>query len=556
MFDNRSKDLMPIKNWLTTRDAVVGLYLSSFMINLLGLVFPVCVLQFYDRVIPHKSASTMVAMVCLILGAFAFETAFKVMRSYVSSWSGARFTFNMGTRLYHSLMSTNLSDFEKHTAGEYLDRFNSAESLREYYCGQNLIMLVDLPFVIIYLVLMFVINKYMVIMPLLVISVMFALTIITGATTVKKLENKTGISEMKSKFLIEMIAGIHTIKSLGMEEQFMRRYERLHRSEIASNYELIQRMSESMRSGNLFSQLAVILTVSAGGILVINHGLSVGGLAASILLVGKIMQPVSKLISYIEKQQSLSVASKDLEFIMNFKPEFAEGLNQLDFFKGEIDLKNVSFKYPKAEQMVFKNINLHLNQNETVVIHGEGFAGKSTLMLLICSLYKPSEGNIFVDGINMRDIDLDVYRRKIAYMPEGGELFSGTIMENLTMFETERYGESAKAIAKEIGLHDIIESMPAAYNTEVGSGTVDLLSKGNKQQILIVRALVADPRIILFDEANISLDIDSDVKLRKYLISKKGKCTMLLVTHRPSLLEMADKHYKLENGSLVEFKWK
>lgn len=556
MFQNRSKDLMPIKSWLTTQDAVVGLFLSSLMINILGLVFPVCVLQFYDRVIPHHSGSTLAAMVCLILGAFAFETAFKILRAYVSSWSGARFTFNMGTRLYHQLMYSNLSEFEKHTAGEYLDRFNSAESLREYYCGQNLIMLVDLPFVLVYLLLMMVINKYMVIMPILIILTMFTLTLLSGSVTVKKLANKTGISEIKSKFLIEMIAGIHTIKSLGMEEQFLRRYERLHRGEIKSNYELIQRLSESMRSGNLFSQLAVILTVSVGGILVINHGLTVGGLAACILLVGKIMQPVSKLITYIEKKQNLSIATKDLEFIMHFKSEYASGLNQLDYFKGDIELRDVSYKYPKSENYVFKNVNLHLSPNETIVLHGEGFSGKSTMMLLICSLYKPTEGNIYVDGININDIDLECYRRKIAYMAEGGELFNGTILDNLTLFEPEKYGEEAKEIAREIGLHDIIESMPNAYNTEVGSGTVDLLSKGNKQQILIVRSLIGNPRVILFDEANISLDIDSDVKLRKYLISKKGKCSMMLVTHRPSLLEMADKHYKLENGNLVEFKWK
>ncbi len=556
MFNARSKTMMPVASWLTTSDAMVGLVLSSLVINLLGLVFPICVLQFYDRVIPHKSDGTLVAMVCLILGAFTFETVLKIMRAYVSSWSGARFTFNMGKELFDKLITADMSKFEKNTAGEYIDKFNSAESLKEFYCGQNLVMIVDLPFVFIYVALMFVINKYMAIMPVLIISIMFILAFIYNNKTLQKLENRHDISEVKSKFLIEMISGIHTIKSLGMEEQFLRRYERLHRSEITSNYEMIQRLSQSTRAGNLYSQLAVIFTVSLGGILVINQSLSVGGLAASILLVGKIMQPVTKLISFVEKKQSLEIAKQDYEFIMGFEPEYAAGLNTLEYFKGEIDLRNVSFKYPGTEKYLFKNLNLHINANEVIVLHGEGFSGKSTFMLVVSSLYKPVEGCILYDGMDQSTIDLESLRSKIAYMPDAGELFNGTILENLTLFEPEKYGEEAKEIAKAIGLHDVIESMQHSYNTEVGSGTVDLLSKGHKQQIIIVRALVGDPKIILFDEANVALDIDSDIKLRKYLLSKKGKCTMIIVSHRPSLLEMADKHYRLEDKGLVEFKWK
>ena len=188
--------------------------------------------------------------------------------------------------------------------------------------------------------------------------------------------------------------------------------------------------------------------------------------------------------------------------------------------------------------------------------HGSGFSGKSTLLLLLMDLYKIEEGKMTVDGIDVRDIDLESYRRKIAYMNDHGELFNGTIIDNLTMFEKDKYGVQAKQIARAIGLHDVIEAMPNAYNTEVGTGTIDLLSKGHKQQILLVRALIGDPKVLLFDEANLALDIESDVKLRKYLMSKKGLCTIVLVTHRPSLLEMADRHFKIENCNVVEFKWK
>jgi len=552
----RSDFGMPIKSWLTVEDAVVGLLLSSFLINLLGLVFPVCVLQFYDRVIPHKSIGTLVAMICLILASLILEVVLKVMRAYVSSWSSARFTFNMGKSLFDHLLYADLSQFERNTAGTYLDRFNSAESIREYYCGQNLIMLVDMPFIVIYLGLMFFISPYIALVPSLIIVYMLIAGVHTSNLAFKSLENKTDMSEIKSKFLIEMLAGIHTIKALGMEEQFLRRYERLHQREILGNYELIQRMSESSRSGQLYSQLAVILTVTVGGVAVINHLVSVGGLAASILLTGKLMLPITKLVTYIEKKKQLSIAKNDLEFINGFAPEYAQGLQKVEEFSGEIKLENVSFKYPCTEKYIFKDINLHVMPNEAVVIHGAPFSGRSSLILLICSLYKINEGKILIDGINMCDLDLDDYRGRIAYMSEHGELFNGTLLENLTLFEPDKYGADAKELAKLLGLHDIIEAMPQAYDTIVGTGSVDLLSKGHKQMILIIRSLIDKPKLILFDEANLALDIDSDIKLRKYLLSLKGKCTLILATHRPSLIEMADKHYRLTDGKLTEFQWK
>lgn len=555
MIEARSEFGLPVRLWLTKWDAWIGLVLSSLFINILGLVFPICVLQFYDRVIPNKSWSTLSMMVLIIIGALAGETILKIMRAYVSSWSSARFTYNMGRRLFHHLLYSDLSQFRLHTAGEYVDKFNSAESIREYYCGQNLTLLVDVPFIGIYIILMLFISPYVAMVPIFIIIYMMTTGVISIEATHKKLENKTSMSEAKSKFLIEMISGIHTIKALGMEEQFLRRYERLHQREINSNYELIQGTSESNRSGSLYSQMAVILTGFVGGILVIYHIVTVGGLAASILIAGRLMLPVTKLITYIQHKKDLSIAMDDLNFIMSFQEEYPEGLEKLDPFRGEISLNQVSFKYPGTERYLFQDLTLQINPNEVVILHGVIGAGKSTLLQLISSLYKADAGTIEVDGIDIKRLDLDNYRSQTAYMSDNGELFTGTIMENLTLFENDKYAENAKELSRILGLHDIIEALPESYNTMVGTGTVDLLSKGHKQLVLLIRALVDNPKLYLFDEANLALDVDADVRLRKFLMSQKGKCTMVLATHRPSLIAMGDKHVRLEDGKLTEFKW-
>lgn len=478
------------------------------------------------------------------------------MRAYVSSWTSARFTYNTGKTLFERLLYADISKLEHETPGVYLDKYNSAESMREHYCGQNLIMLVDLPFIFVYLGLLFFINKYLAIVPSIVIIIMFISSVSASKRAFKHLEKKTNITEVKSKFLIEVLSGIHTIKAMGMEEQFLRRYERLHAQEIDNNYELIQRTSESSRSGNLFSQLAIIMTVCVGGILVIKHIVTVGGLAASILLVGKSMLPVTKMVMYLDKSRNLDIARKDIEYLLSFQREYEPGLKVLESVRGEIGLNRVSYKHEKANSFTLRDINAKIASNETVVIHGDGHAGKSTLLMVIDSLLKPTEGDVTIDGINLNEVDLESYRKNIGFMTEDGELFAGTIIENMTMFDVDKYGDRARTIAKALGLHDIIESMPNAYSTEVGTGTIDLLSRGHKQLILIVRALLDDPQIILFDEANLSLDIDSDIKLRKYLLSLKGQRTMVLVTHRPSLLEIADRHFKLEDGKFEEIEWK
>lgn len=555
MIENRSEFGLPIKTWLTRRDAVVGLLISSLFINLLGMVFPICVLQFYDRVVPNKSYNTLISMVVIILIALIAELTLKVLRAYVSAWSSARFTYNMGSLLFRKIIYSDLDQFNQHTPSEYLNKFNSAESIREYYCGQNLTLLVDIPFVFIYLILMFIINPIVCLVPCCVVIYMVATGVITSEKLKKKMENKTSMSEVKSKFLIEMLSGIHTIKALGMEEQFLRRYERLHQKEILSNYDLIQQTSESNRNGAMYSQLAVILTGFVGGVLVIYRMLSVGGLAAEILITGRLMLPITKLITYLEKKKELSIALDDLSFILNLKNEYPEGLKKFDDFHGELVIKDVSFKYRHSDKFILQNINLQINPNETVILHGGIGSGKSTLLLLISGLYKVTDGQIMIDDTNLNQIDLDNYRGKLAFMAEGGELFAGTILENLTFFQVEKYGYEAKELSKALGLHDVIEAMPQSYDTQVGTGIVDLLSKGHKQLVLIIRSLIGNPKVILFDEANLALDVDADVRLRKFLLSKKGTCTMILATHRPSLIAMGDKHVMLTDGKLMDYKW-
>ena len=188
MIKNRSEFGLPIEMWLTRRDALVGLLTSSLFINILGMVFPICVLQFYDRVIPNKSFNTLMAMIAIIFIALVAELILKILRAYVSAWSSARFTYNMGRLLFHHVLYCDLSQFRLHTPGEYLDKFNSAESIREYYCGQNLTLLVDIPFVLIYLILMFVISPVVAIVPCVVVIYMVAAGVLTGEKVKKKIE--------------------------------------------------------------------------------------------------------------------------------------------------------------------------------------------------------------------------------------------------------------------------------------------------------------------------------------------------------------------------------
>jgi ATP-binding cassette subfamily C protein LapB len=219
--------------------------------------------------------------------------------------------------------------------------------------------------------------------------------------------------------------------------------------------------------------------------------------------------------------------------------------------QGKIEFQNVSFRYGENNPWVLKNINLIIEAKQTIAIKGSGLGGKSTLLSLIAGLHQCSSGKILIDGHNIATANLQILREQIGYMPQKASLFNGTLLENLTLFE-DKYSERAMEIAKQVGLRDFIEHLEEGYNTPVADRNGETIPRGIVQRIMIARALIRRPPIVLFDEANIAIDMQGDHYIKKLLEQLHRQCTLILVSHRPSILQFADQCYLLENSELRE----
>lgn len=526
------------------------LFISTLFINLLGLALPLMLLQVYDRIVPNPAERTLVLLVLGVGVAFILEAFLRTCRSYVTGWMGARFEHKIGCRIADRFLSANITDFEKDGPGVQLERMNSVSTLREFYSGQALLILCDLPFVLIFLAIIAYLAGYLILVPIVLIVLFGAAAIHVGLTLRESLSERTTADTRRFNFIIEVLGGIHTVKSMAMEEQMVRRYERLQETCAEANRKTVLQSVIALSTGSLFSQLTFLFVVGFGAIQVIDGSLTIGGLAACTLLSGRCVQPLQRAIAVWTRFQTIRLARDRVDEVFSLGSEENSNLPPLPAVAGEIEFRGVSFRYQEDGPNILDNVSLKIAPGEAVGICGTNSSGKSTLLSLMVGVIRPSEGSTLIDGNDLTQFDPSSFNGSIAYLPQDAVLFNGTIMENLTMFRPDRE-QKARRAAQMSDLHDMIIRIPQGYDSKVGDGAYDWLPRGFKQRIAIARALVDDPRIFLFDEANTALDGAGDLILNKFLASLKGKQTLVLVSHRPSILKLCDRIYDLKDGHLT-----
>jgi len=531
---------------------MMDILLASFFINVLSLVMPLSLLQIYDRILPNTSLNTLALLVTGIAVALLFEAGFRIGRSYLSGWIGARFEHMAGCAAVERILSSSVNEFEKGGSGVHLERMSSLGTLKEFYAGQAIMTLFDLPFSILFLALISYLAGGLVFVPIVLIT-FFALNAWHIGTRLRKVISERMIAdERRFNFIIEVLTGIHTLKSMAMETQMLRRYERLQEACAKSDYEVTRFSSSAMNLGALYSQLTMFAVVGFGSTFVIDGQLTVGGLAACTMLSGRAMQPLQRAVGIWARFQSIQLAREKLREIFKMQPETQGALPVLDTsYNGSIELQNVGLQFGDDAEPIFSNINLRVEPGQIVGISGGNASGKSSLLYLMMGAMRATQGRVLIGGQDINEVDPNSVRRRISYLPQHGVLFNGTILENLTMFKPE-LEEKALRIARLLGLDDVVARMPLGYDTSVGNGAYDTLPRGIKQRVAIARALMTDPVVLLFDEANAAMDSAGDKVLTEFLEQAHGKRTLILVSHRPSLLRMADVVYDLEDGHLTK----
>ncbi len=523
---------------------------ASFAINMLALALPIVILQFYDRVIPSQSVGTFTALMTGMFVVVCLDVLVKMLRSVILSWESARFDHRASVAAMGRILHADAQSFDARPAGFYIDRIQALENIQEFYSGQSMLLLIDLPFVVIYLVLIALIAGPLVAIPLALIGLFFLASYHTGSRLHGALANRADMEDRRQNFVIELLQGIHTAKSMAMESLMLRRYERLQLQSAQGVYELSKMNSVSQGIGATFSQLAVICFVGIGSISVVGGDLSMGGLAACTMLTSRALQPGLRAMGVWTQFQSVRLAIDKVNELFAIPREVSGDFSCDKAVHGRIEMKDIEFRYEGDEKPLLQGLSLRVEPGELIGITGNNGAGKSTLLALLSGFLHPQAGSITIDGVNLDDFDIECLRAQVGIVPQQGVIFEGTILENMTLYREGEAAEQALELAAKLGLGEIISRLPDGLDTYIGGSAAGRLSEGVKQKIIIVRSLVGNPSIVLFDDANANFDIKNDKNLVSLVSELRGECTMIVVSHRPSFLGICDRRYVLENGVL------
>lgn len=567
------------------RNALPALGFSSLLINILALALPLAILQILDRVVTNQSVATLTFLVVGVIVAIVFEEVLRGINGRITSWLGARFEHNTSVAALERLMHVPLQRYQQEESGVHEERVLATTKVAEFYSGQALLVLFDLPFVAIYPVIIYLIGGWLFVVPVLLLIIFTVLIFYFGNWMRDQVKKRIIQDDRRLGFLTEVLTGIYSVKTLTMEALMLRRYERLQETNSVLGDALIRGNASANNIGQLFSQVMIVVVVFASSWFVINGKMTPGGLSACMMLSVRALQPLRRGLQVWMRYQTFVAALERLNKVFELPYDKEEGKAKLLPVKQGLELRNVSLKFKVADVQstrslaksalfggvptgsqqrdenffsnipprleLFPNLTLKIDAGQFVAILGESGSGKSSLLSLMNGMVRPDFGEVFADGQPLESFTAASVYKEIALLPQTGTIVAGNILENLTMFDSS-LNEEALKIASKLGLHQIVASMKLGYETNVGEGTADALPAGVRQIITIIRSLVHKPSVILFDEANISLDMRMDKLLINYLAELKGTCTVVFVTHRPSIINLADKVYSLVEGRLQE----
>lgn len=532
--------------------------LASLVINTAALALPMVILQIYDRILSTQALETFTLLIGGLVFFALIEGVMRYARSAMLAWDGARYEHQQGLELVNHLLSAELTHFNTRPVGNYLDKFEQLRLLRDFYTGQSVLLLVDLPFAILFVSLIWLFAGALVAVPLVVLVAFTIVSFSVGGKLRAEISNRTRSEDAKRNFLIETLQAGHTVKAMAMEAQMLRRYERLQGSLSESVYHVTALNNLVQGLGASLSQIVMVGFVGIGAYYVVGGNLTIGALAAGTMLSGRILQPALKALGLWAQIQSVHVAEERLREAYALPRESTLLPEVHEDLKGEFELRGVTYLQPNAATPLFDDVDLHIEAGESIGLYGENGTGKSTLLSLLMGYAEPEQGQVLVDGLDIKHWNKTRLRARIALLPQRGTLFEGSILDNMTLFRDGLAVEKALAYAEQLGLADAVLRLPHGLDTKVGGASVDGIPQGVRQMILMVRALVGnpqygDPNVWLFDDANSCLDLHCNINLMRMLARVQGQKTLIIVSHKPRMLEMCDRTFSISEGGFKTF---
>jgi ATP-binding cassette, subfamily B, bacterial HlyB/CyaB len=526
---------------------------ASFFLQLFALVSPLFFQVVIDKVLVHRSLSTLDVLILGLVTIAMFETVLGIVRTYLFAHTTNRIDVELGARLFRHLLALPIAYFQARRVGDSVARVRELENIRQFLTSSALTLVIDLFFTFVFLAVMFIYS------PLLTFVVLGAFPVYIGISAVAtplfraRLDDKFARGAENQAFLVESVTGVETLKAMAVEPRMQRKWEEQLAGYVTASFRVLTLGNTASQLVQLVSKLVMAAILYFGAKLVIGGSLTVGELVAFNMLAGRVSAPVLRLAQMWQDfhQARLSVAR--LGDILNTIPEpiYNPGQTSLPAIRGDIAFEPVTFRYRIDGPEVLHDVNMRIPAGQSVGVVGPSGSGKSTVAKLIQRLYVPESGRILVDGVDVGVVDPAWLRRQIGVVLQENVLFNCSVRDNIALTDPAMPIERIIAAAHLAGAHDFILELPNGYDTMIGERGSSL-SGGQRQRLAIARALITNPRILIFDEATSALDYESERVIQQNMPKIAQGRTVFIIAHRLSTVRRTDRIVTIDRGRLIE----
>lgn len=538
---------------LDLKSGHLDVIISTCLINMFALTLPLVMMQVYDRILFNESLNTLTWLVAAGLIAIFIESVVKYIRDCITALLAARFEYKTECDVVRTMLGSRLEHFERQTKDDHLETLQGIRKLCKFYSGQFYQVVFDFPFAFIFLIAIYYLGGVLVLYTM-VLGAMYITALLMLRKAFKYLtDQQQDKFNFKYRFIAQLLDGIPTIKSMCMEEQFLRRYEyhQLNHAQSVLDQGRLRNMPTHL--GALFSQMAMYGTILLGGSFVVDGSMTIGALTACMMLSTRAFQPIQSISSFVYNYATAKMYHERMDRVLNMPSEIKEGAE--DFPKeilGDIKLENLSFRWKETDELLFDDLSLEIPRNTMVGIRGAPMSGTTSLLYLMMGKLTPEKGRVLIGGKDVHELAHNQSSGKIDFLNDDTALFTGTIIDNITLFNPGLY-TVAKHTANMIGLDQMVAPLPMGYETEVSPKSRQYLPSALLHCICLARILVIRPRILFVDKVTLNMDRETEKLFLEVFELLSKNCTIVCSSNWPVLLKKCDRVYALEHGRLEAF---
>ncbi len=527
---------------------------AAFVLQILGIFAPILTQVVIDKALSHHSTSTLDVIVFGLVVIALFEALMSIARNYIFTHTTSRIDTILSSRLFRHLFALPLRYFETRRVGDTTARVMELENVRAFLTGAPMTTLIDVSFMFVYIIVMFI---YSPTLTWVVLGSLPFFALLAGIMTPllrQRVDEKFNTGAESQAYLVESITGAQTIKSFALEPQLQKNWEGRLSNYVRAGYKMSILSGNAGALGQLIQKIADIAILWFGAHLVMSGDLTIGALIAFRMLSGRVSGPILRLVQSWQDFQQTGISIKRLGDIFNNKtePTMDPTKSRLPNIQGDIRFEKVRFRYSPETSEVIRDMSFGIRPGTVVGVVGRSGSGKSTISKLVQRLYVPEAGKILIDGVDTAMTDPAWLRRQVGVVLQENFLFNASVRENIAVHKPSASMEEIVRVAKTAGAHEFILELPESYDTVIGENG-EGLSGGQKQRIAIARALLHDPKILIFDEATSALDYESENIIQKNLRQITSGRTVIIIAHRLSTLKSVDKIMAIDRGQLVEY---